>query len=333
MDLKTSYMGLELNSPIIVSSSDLTGSIDNIVKCEEAGAGAVVLKSLFEEQILANSDVFNTQEPLYQWFSEAIEYAGELSKVHGIDQYLHLIQKAKKKTNLPIIASINCVTPQEWTIFAKQLEAAGADGLELNISIFPFSESVSGAVVEQQYVDIVRNVKQQVEIPVSVKMGPYFSNISQMAHRLDNNGVDALVMFNRFYQPDVDVDHMRLEVGNILSSKEEMTHSLRWIGLLSSKLNCDLAASTGVHDGKSVIKQLLVGAAAAQVCSAIYSKGFKHIQTMLNDVETWMKDRGFNSISEFKGRLVNDEKNTVEWERVQFMKKVSGKVARPSITD
>lgn len=333
MNLKTKYMGLELTSPIIISSSDLTGSLDNIIKCEESGAGAVILKSLFEEQILANSEQFTNQEPLYQWFSGAVEYVGELSKVHGIDQYLNLIGKAKKKTKLPIIASVNCVTPQEWTIFAKQLEDAGADGIELNISIFPFSESISGSVVEQQYVDIVRNVKQKVKIPVAVKMGPYFSNISQMAHRLDNNGVDALVMFNRFYQPDVDVDNMKLEVGNILSSKEEMTHSLRWIGLLSNKLDCDLAASTGVHDGLGVVKQLLVGASAVQVCSALYSKGFKHIRTMLNDVEEWMKDKGFSSIPEFKGRLVNDEKNTVEWERVQFMKKVAGKIPRPTIVD
>jgi len=321
MDLSTEYMGLKLKNPIIVSSSKLTGDIKNIKKCADVGAGAIVLKSLFEEQLIADSNLLMDQDMKYFWFPEAIDHINKHSKERGLQQILKLIKEAKEHSDIPIIASINCITSHEWPQFAKTLEDAGADGIELNIAIFPFDKYMSCADIADKYIDIVKEVKKFVNVPVSVKMGNYFTNLVQMTNRLDEAGADALVLFNRYYRPDIDIETEQVVRENILSSPIEVTKSLRWVALLSPQLNCDIAAATGIHDYKGVVKQLLAGAAATQICSTLFNNGLSYIDTMLYDLEKWMQKKGYQSIAEFKGKVANKEENSQRFERMQFLKK------------
>jgi dihydroorotate dehydrogenase (fumarate) len=321
MDLSTEYMGLQLKNPIIVSSSKLTSDINNIKKCADQGAGAIVLKSLFEEQLLADSNALMDQDIKYFWFPEAVEHINKHAKEYGLKQNLQLIKEAKAYTDIPIISSINCVSSQEWPKFAKQLEDAGADAIELNIAIFPFDKEIACQSIMDQYVDIVQSVKKYVNVPVSVKMGSYFTNLIQMAHRLDEQGADGLVLFNRYYRPDIDIETETIVRENILSSPTEVTRSLRWVALLSQKLNCSIAAGTGIHDYKGVVKQLLAGADATQICSTLFNNGLSYIDTILFDLQKWMGKHNYKSISEFKGKIAKLEDSGEKFERMQFIKK------------
>lgn len=321
MDLSTEYMGLKLKNPIIVSSSKLTGDIKNIKKCADVGAGAIVLKSLFEEQLIADSNLLMDQDIKYFWFPEAIEHINKHSKERGLQQMLSLIHEAKAHTDIPIIASINCVTAHEWPQFAKRLEDEGADAIELNIAIFPFDKFTACGEITEKYLEIVTEVKKYVNVPVAVKMGNYFTNLVQMAHRLDEAGADGLVMFNRYYRPDIDINNETVVRENILSSPTEVTKSLRWVALLSPQLKCDIAAATGIHNYAGVVKQLLAGASATQICSTLFNNGISYIDTILFDLEKWMSKKGYSSISDFKGKVANQEENTLKFERMQFLKK------------
>lgn len=321
MDLSTEYMGLKLKNPIIVSSSKLTGDINNIKKCADVGAGAIVLKSLFEEQLIADSNALMDQDMKYFWFPEAIEHINKHSKEYGLKQVLELIKEAKAYSDIPIIASINCVTSKEWPQFAKELELAGADGIELNIAIFPFDKFMSCADIADQYIEIVKEVKEYVSIPVSVKLGNYFTNLVQMTHRIDEAGTDGLVLFNRYFRPDIDIDNETIVRDNILSAPEELTKSLRWVALLSPQLNCDIAAGTGIHDYSGVVKQLLAGASATQICSTLFNNGISYIDTILFDLEKWMKKHKYESITDFKGKVANAKDSNQKFERMQYLKK------------
>lgn len=321
MDLSTSFMGLKLKNPIIVSSSKLTSEIENIKKCADQGAGAVVLKSVFEEQLIADSDLLMDQDIKYFWFPEAIEHINKHSKEYGLKQVLALIGETKKYTDIPVIASINCITSIEWPRFAKKLEDAGADALELNIAIFPFDRYKSCVDICNSYIDIVTKVKDYVDIPVSVKLGNYFTNLVQMTHRLDDSGVDGLVLFNRYYRPDIDIETEEIVYDNVLSGPQEVTKSLRWVTLLSPHLNCDIAAATGIHDATGVIKQLLAGASATQICSTLFNNGISYIDTILFDLEKWMKKHHYESIGEFRSKVARSEGISQKFERMQFLKK------------
>ncbi|MCB2219314.1 MAG: dihydroorotate dehydrogenase-like protein [Bacteroidetes bacterium] len=321
MDLSTEYMGLKLKNPIIVSSSKLTSEIANIKKAADVGAGAIVLKSLFEEQLIADSSALMDQDIKYFWFPEAIEHINKHSKEYGLKQLLSLIKGAKEYTDIPIIASINCVSGHEWPKFARTLEEAGADGLELNISIFPFDKYMSCGEISDRYIEILEKVRSYVSIPISVKMGSYFTNVLQIAHRLNDSGADALVMFNRYYRPDIDIETETIVRDNVLSAPQEVTKSLRWVALLSPQLDCSIAAATGIHDAKGVIKQLLAGADATQICSTLFNNGISYIDTILFDLEKWMKKHRYESISEFKGKVANREGSSAKFERMQFLKK------------
>jgi dihydroorotate dehydrogenase (fumarate) len=321
MDLSTEYMGLKLKNPIIVSSSKLTSEISNIKKCADQGAGAIVLKSLFEEQLIADSNALMDQDIKYFWFPEAIEHINRHSKEYGLKKILDLIKQAKGYTDIPIIASINCISALEWPKFAKTLEDAGADALELNISILPFDKYTSCGDIADRYIEIVTKVKENVSIPVSVKMANYFTNIIQMAHRLEEAGADGLVLFNRYYRPDIDIESEKVVRDNVLSSPLEVTKSLRWVALLSPQLKLDIAAGTGIHDYKGVIKQLLAGAAATQICSTLYINGLSYIDTILFDLQKWMHKHNYNAVSEFQGKVANTEGNSVKFERLQFLRK------------
>jgi dihydroorotate dehydrogenase (fumarate) len=324
MNTTAKYLGLELKNPIIVSSSRITGSYEKVMECVENGAGAVVLKSLFEEQIISDIDAKLKDNEMYFWYPEATKFIQGISKEHGVNEYIKLIKKVKANASIPVIASINCTTSQEWPAFAKDLQDAGADAIELNIAIFPFDENVESKDIENLYIEIVKEVKSHVTIPVSVKLGNCFTNISRIVSLLDAAGVDGIVLFNRFFRPDIDIDEGKLIFGNYLSEPSEMTQSLRWVGLLSDKVKCDIAASTGIHDYQGVIKQLMAGASATTVCSVLYKKGIPYLKEMISDLESWMKKMHINSLEELHGKINIGGDNSAEFERVQFMRKTTG---------
>ena len=320
-DLTTQYLGLFLKNPLIAASSGYTSDIKNLKELEKNGIGAVVLKSIFEEEIisefhdsLASDDQFNSN-------IEFLDYYDYELKKESVDNYIQLIKDAKRELSVPVIASINCVSSQEWTDFAKKFEDAGADALELNIFILPSDSKKSARDIEDEYIKIIKKVKDKITIPTAVKMSPYFSNLSEMIQRLDESKVSGLVLFNRSYSPDYDIDKMAVTSSNVFSKPEDYTLPLRWIALNSNKVNCSLAASTGIHDGKSLIKMILAGADAVQIASSIYLHGAEQISVILSELEEWMNSKKYLNLNQFKGKLSrNDVKNPAEFERVQFMK-------------
>jgi dihydroorotate dehydrogenase (fumarate) len=294
------------------------------MECIENGAGAVVLKSLFEEQIISDIQDKLKDNEMYFWYPEATEFVTNISKEHGIDEYIKLIKKIKANSSTPIIASINCISSQEWPAFAKNLQEAGADAIELNIAIFPFDENVESKDIENLYIDIVKEVKAHVSIPISVKLGPNFTNVSRMVSLLDSQGVEGIVLFNRFFRPDIDINKGQVIYNNYLSEPSEMTESLRWVGILANKVKCDLAANTGIHDYQAIIKQIMAGAAATEICSTLYKNGIPYIKTMLAELEEWMTKNNVNSLEKIKGQVHIGSENSAEFERVQFMRKTTG---------
>ncbi|WP_439185635.1 dihydroorotate dehydrogenase-like protein [Carboxylicivirga taeanensis] len=320
-NLETKYLGLTLKNPIIVSSSGLTNSVEKIGKLADAGAGAVVLKSLFEEQINheINSIIYKGEGFDYP---EAADYVKGYTRDNSVADYLKVIKEAKAKYDIPIIASINCFSSDEWVDFAQQIEKAGADALELNVFVLNTDKNSGSEDYENLYVEIVSNVSKVVNIPVSVKLGLYFSNLVNVVNRLSVSGAKGVVMFNRFYEPDIDINKLALTSAEILSSPADMRRTLRWVAITSDKVhNIDISASTGVHDGAAVIKQLLAGAATVQTCSAIYKNGPKVLTQMLNELKQWMDEKGYASINDFRG-LMNYSRieNPAIYERAQFMK-------------
>lgn len=320
-DLSTQYLGLELSNPIIVGSSGLTRSAETALRCEEAGAGAVVLKSIFEEQITAETEEIKSHVADVTWHPEAAEYVHTYSKENAVDQYLKTVRDAKKATSIPIIASVHCVSAGAWTEFARRLENAGADAIELNLFVMPSRSTQSGLEVEQVYFDVLEKLLPAVSIPVSLKLGSYFSGMAQSIVKLSETDLAGLVLFNRFRAPDIDIDNMAMVEAEPFSSPSEYVHSMRWVSILASQVSCDLAATTGVHDGEAVIKQLLAGANAVQVCSTLYKNGLVRISEMTQKLDSWMDEQGYESIDDFRGNLSQKESsNPADWDRVQFMK-------------
>lgn len=324
-DLSTSYMGLKLRNPIIAGSSGLTSTVNNIHKISEKGAGAVVLKSLFEEQInFAINNTFVQNENNFN-YPEALDYISHYTRENDLEKYLELIREAKKSVDIPVIASINCVSAAEWVTFARNIQDAGADALELNIFVLPSDPRRKAEQHEQIYLDILQSVMRQVRIPIAAKVSYYFSGFTNMALQLSWTGIKGLVLFNRFYSPDIDIDKFELTSGHVFSAEGESTLPLRWIAMLSDKVQCDLAASTGIHSGKGVIKQMLAGAKAVQVASVLYQKGFDHIAVMTKEMEQWMARHEFNTTTDFIGKMSFKEvSNPAAYERVQFMKHFAG---------
>jgi dihydroorotate dehydrogenase (fumarate) len=306
INLETKYLGLDLKNPIVVSSSGLTNSVEKIKKIEEMGAGAVVLKSLFEEQI----------------DFEAGDYISNYVKNTSVEKYLDLIKDAKKAVNIPIIASINCISAKDWTSFAKRIEEAGADALELNIYVVAMNKNMTSADYEQIYYDIVEEVSKRISIPIAVKLSYHFTNFVNMIDRLSVTGASGVVLFNRFYQPDIDIDKMQVTAADVFSTPSDIRHSLRWVAIVSDKIrNIDISASTGVHDGEGAVKMLLAGANTVQVCSVLYEKGVEHIQTILKDIETWMDKKGFKELDDFRAKMsARKLTNPARYQRAQFMK-------------
>lgn len=316
--LSTTYLGLNLRSPIIVSSSRLTADVPNLKLAEENGAGAVVLKSLFEEQIM----YFINETPSLTGYPEADDYISSYTRSHSVDSYLSLIREAKKNLSIPVIASVNCFSSGSWVEFARKIEEAGADALEVNAFFLPLDRKMSSQDAEKIYFDLAGKLIPRLKIPVVMKISHRFSNILNVVNEFYARGVKGIVMFNRFYEPDIDINHLEIVPAPVFSTREEMRYVLRWIGMASAQsLKIDISASTGVTSGEDVIKYLLAGADTVQVCSALYHKGIPYINEMNNEISVWMSKHKFDDIKEFKGML--NWKNTrkpVVFERTQFMR-------------
>lgn len=320
MDLSTTYMGLKLKSPIIVGSSGLSEKIENAIAYEKAGAGAIVLKSLFEEQILHDVDEQRLNN-MYGSYADQESYAMYYSKKHNITQYINLIKKNKEALNIPVIASVNCVSADEWTPYAKLIEEAGADALEVNLFLLPAEINHTGEEKEQIYFDIIEKIGSEINIPFALKISYYFSGLANFIYRLSQTKASAVVLFNKFYSPDVDIEKEVIIPGDILSCKELNTMTLRWIGILYNKIRMDLAASRGIYDGEAVIKNLLVGARITQIVSAIYKEGPRVLEEMISTLSDWMERHEYNTIEQFRGNASQKNiKKPVLFERTQFMR-------------
>ncbi|MDP2721887.1 MAG: dihydroorotate dehydrogenase-like protein [Bacteroidales bacterium] len=324
-DLSTRYLGLNLRNPLVVASSGLTDSLTKIIELEKHGAGAVVLKSLFEEQILMEADyrIRKAEEhgELFVEYSETFDYADVHIKEQELGNYLKLIEEAKSTVRIPVIASINCMSTIEWTDFAKRIEKAGADALELNIFVVPFNLKNSCETNEKTYYHVLQKVKKAVRIPVAIKISPYFSNLGKVIKGLEENHADGVVLFNRFTSPDIDIYNIKTTVAEVLSSPVEMANSLRWVAMMAKRVNMDLAATTGIHNGEAVVKQLLAGATVVQMASALYINGPAYIEKVLAFVTNWMDEKGFETLYQVRGKL--SQATTVNpevYERLQFMK-------------
>jgi dihydroorotate dehydrogenase (fumarate) len=321
VDLTTRYMGLSLKNPIIMASSGLTANVASIKKLEANGAGAVVLKSIFEEEIMLEYDHMMNQMDQFESDYEYFDYYDYKIKEENVNKYLQLIKDAKAAVSIPVIASINCVSAHEWTYFAKKIEEAGADAIELNAFILPSDTERSSAENEKVYFDIVEKINNEVSIPVALKMSHYFSNLAQTIKKLSETKLKGIVLFNRFYCPDFDIEEMKITSSHIFSTQSDQTMPLRWISIMAEKVSCDLAATTGIHDGKDVVKMLLAGAKAVQVASTIYTNGAEYIQTMLKELEDWMDRHNYLNIDQFRAKMSQAKnENGAHYERVQFMR-------------
>jgi dihydroorotate dehydrogenase (fumarate) len=320
-DLQTKYMGLNLRNPLIASSSGLTASAEQIIELEKHGIGAVVLKSLFEEQIQMDVDAQRTNN-MYGSYSEVENYVGFYTRKHNLSAYLNTIKEAKAKTNIPIIASVNCISSSEWIEFAQKIQEAGADALELNVFILGSDANFSGRAIEQNYFDILAKIKPFVHIPIALKISPYISGLAHFAKELSHSGIASLVLFNRFYRPDIDLENMQLIGSNdVFSYPHENANVLRWLGILKGQVNCDLCASTGLVDAQSVLKNIVTGANAVQIASVLYREGLSVIGKILLEMDTWLDTNRYQNINELIGVLSQQTvTKPMMYERAQFMR-------------
>jgi dihydroorotate dehydrogenase (fumarate) len=326
MDLSTTYLGLKLRTPLVPSASPLSEEIDDIKKMEDAGASAVVLYSLFEEQLRQDRlELHHHLEHGTESFAESLTYFPEPEEFHlGPEEYLKHISRVKEAVRIPVIASLNGSSTGGWTHHAKLVQQAGADALELNIYYIPTSMLVSSSEVERTYLEILQAVKSEVTIPVAVKLSPFFTNFAYMARLLDEAGANGLVMFNRFYQPDIDLESLEVKPNILLSTPMAMRVPLRWIAILYGRLRASLAATSGIHRATDVLKMLMAGADVTMLCSVLIRHGVRQIGVIERDLVAWMEEHEYESVSQLKGSL--SQKNCPapsEFERAQYMKALS----------
>jgi len=325
MDLTTRYLGLNLRSPLVPSASPLSDELDNIKRMEDAGASAVVLHSVFEEQVRSEQDdiqyhlMYGTDS-----FAEAQSFFPKPAEfVTGPEEYLGKIRKAKEAVRLPIIASLNGTAIGGWIDYSKQIQQAGADALELNVYSIPTEMDRTSIEIEQSCLDIVTAVKSVVSIPVAVKLSPFFSNMANMAKRLDQAGADGLVLFNRFYQPDISLEDLEVQTNIQLSTAHEMRLPLRWIAILYGRVKADLAATTGIHSGKDALKMLMVGADVTMLCSVLLSKGLSVIREMEAEMSNWLTDHDYQSVRQLQGTMSQKYcADPAAFERAQYMRAI-----------
>jgi len=323
MNLTTNYLGLDLKNPIVVSSSPLSHTVDSIRRVEDAGAAALVMYSLFEEQIGFDSyyiDYHLTQG--IDSYAESISYFPDMQSYNvGPDQYLNLIRRAKENVDIPIIGSLNGTSVGGWTDYATLIEEAGADALELNIYYLPTHPDITGAEVERLYLDILSAVRQTVTIPVAVKLSPFFSSVANMSNRLADHGADGLVLFNRFYQPDFDLENLEVAPRLVLSNSDDLRLPLRWVAILYGRVSADLAITSGIHTSHDVIKGLMAGAKVTMMASELLQKGVRRIGQVLNELVTWLNEHEYESVMQMIGAM--SQKHCAEpaaFERANYMK-------------
>ncbi|MFP4528482.1 MAG: dihydroorotate dehydrogenase-like protein [Candidatus Kapaibacterium sp.] len=326
MDLKTKYLGMTLKSPLMLAASPISESIENLKKVADRGAGAVVLYSLFEEQIrmeqreLHYHTIHGTER-----FAESLTYFPEMPEYKvGPEQYLEHIKKAKDAVNIPVIASLNGQTLGGWTDYAKKIEEAGADALELNIYYIPTDPNLDGEEIEKAYIDILKQVKSTVKIPVAMKLHPFFTNMSNMAKRCDEAGADGLVLFNRFQQPDINLAELEIRPKATLSHEVNIRLPLRWIAILKNNIKADLSATSGIHTGLDAIKMLMVGANTVQLCSALLKYGVEKFGEIHDDMERWLTDHEYESVEQMLGSMTREKvEDPSTFERAQYMKQIT----------
>jgi dihydroorotate dehydrogenase (fumarate) len=327
MNLQSTYMGLKLSSPIIVSACTLSEQTDNIVKMEDSGAGAVVMSSLFEEQIKMEEARFKgVLSTTTNTFAEASDFFPDLDDFNvGTDEYLENIRKAKERVNIPIIGSLNGITNEGWIDYSRMMEQAGADALEVNIFFIPGDVKMSSSEVEHRYLNIIESIKHSVKIPVAVKLNPYFSAMGNMAARMKQSGADGLVLFNRFYQPDFDINKLQVTHDLHYSESNEIRLPLLWLGLLYGKVNVSLAATTGVQSAIEVVKYILAGADAVMTASSLYKNGIPYLKTMNKELQDWMVMMGFDNIKAFKGAMSQQNiSDPTAYERANYIQILQG---------
>jgi dihydroorotate dehydrogenase (fumarate) len=327
MDITTQYLGMQLRTPIVASASPLSHEISGIRDLEDAGASAVVLYSLFEEQL--HKEALELELHLNagtESFAESITYFPHSSEFHtGPEQYLNHIRKAKDAVDIPIIASLNGATLGGWAKYARQIEQAGADAIECNLYSIPTNMEISGSEIENNYADILREIKTSVQIPVAAKLSPFFSNMANMAKRLDQMGTDGLVLFNRFYQPDIDLEELEIKPNVLLSTPQDLRLPLTWIGILYGRIRANLAATSGVHGPEDVIKLLMVGADVTMLCSALLRNGFGQLRRIEQGVLEWMEEHEYESVQQLRGSMSQLRcPDPGAFERAQYMRAVKG---------
>ena len=319
-NISTRFFGLDLKSPVIAASCSMTGHADQIIKLAEAGAGAIVLKSIFEEEIYHElHEELSLRSPMHT-DPEYLDYFDYVIKEENVRKYLKLIADVKTRTKVPIVASINCISSGEWTLFARKLEEAGADALELNLFVCPTDFDKTGQANEQFYFETISKVLQVVKIPVSIKISHYFSNLAGIVQKLAVTGIAGITIFNRFYTPDIDVDTQEMITAEVLTSPHDYQLPLRWTGILSGCVACEIAGTTGIFTTETALKFILAGASAVQIASVLYKDGPAAINQMNKGIATWMDQKGYASLSDFKGSLSQSASSAQAWERVQFMK-------------
>jgi len=331
IDLKTNYMGLQLKSPLVVSANPLTEHIHNIIQMEDAGAGAVVLFSLFEEQLRKDAArLERIKQSTNNAFAESGDFFPELDD-YSIDtqEYLEIIHRAKERVDIPIIASLNGITPEGWIEYAKDIEQAGADALEINVYYIPGDIRLTAADVESRYIDIIKLVRKSVKLPLAIKLNPYFSALGNMAGQMHQAGADALILFNRFYQPDFDIDKLTILPNLEFSHPSEIRLPLLWISMLYGRVPVSLAATTGVHGADELIKYLLAGADVAMVASVLYRIGIPAINLILDDLKSYMDLKGFENVPSFRGLLSQQHiPDPTAYDRNNYVKILDSKKSR-----
>jgi len=323
MDLTTTYMGLRLANPLVPSSSPLSEEIDNIRRMEDAGASAVVLYSLFEEQLSRDRlELFHHLTHGSESFAEALTYFPEPPEFHlGPEGYLDHIRKAKEAVSIPIIASLNGCSMGGWTDFARRMQEAGADAVELNVYYLPVSLETPGHEVEQTCIDILKAVKSSVTVPVAIKLSAFYSSMANMAYQLDQAGADGLVLFNRFYQPDIDLDQLEVVPNVLLSRPQALRLPLRWVAILYGRVKASLAATSGIHEASDVIKMLMAGASVTMLCATLLRNGIDHTRTILADMRVWMEEHEYESVRQMQGSMSHAHcEDPAAFERVQYMR-------------
>jgi len=325
MNLKTTYMGLKLRTPLVVSASPLSEDIDNIKRMEDAGASAVVLHSLFEEQIrYERYELHWSTTQGTESYPEALSYFPDPDELAvGPEAYLKHIARAKETITVPIIASLNGSTPSGWTSFAKQIQQAGADALELNLYNIPTDMKLSGAELEHQYIEVLRSVRAEVSIPLAVKLSPYFTNFANMAKRFAEDGANGLVLFNRFYQPDIELESLEVVPNVFYSTPMAMRLPMRWIAILYDRISASLAATSGVHRGTDALKMLMAGADVTMLCSVLMRHGIDRLRVIEEEMATWMREHEYESVEQLKGSLSHKNcPDSSAFERAQYMRAV-----------